>query len=324
DGKPQSLLAILSEAECIASGLNDAVRMCKVLSTQAYALASDGQLDAAIAAGEHNIKIINEKDGINNFCNGKLMLGRALYAAGRYAEAIKHANDVMKCVGDNVELGKRGATVLSHTINARAWLVLTHAERGEFEQGIRLGCDGLRLLENVQAAKHERLWIEYAIGRLNVVKGNFEMAIAGLESVSPFCETNFPVYFPRVASSLGAAYAATGKFDKGLELLRQANDQSNSSGFQFGHALVLSQLAEALLISGKGTEAREKATGAIEIARNAGERGNEGWAACVLGDIAAQCIQLDDAKAHYNQGLEIAEALSMAPLRTRCLRGLKG
>ena len=149
------------------------------------------------------------------------------------------------------------------------------------------------------------------------------MALEGLEPVWPFCESNYPVYLPRVASSLGTAHAASGNVDKGLNLLCQADNQSSSTGFQFGHALVLSQLAEVLLMAGKETEARDKATRAIEIARYAGERGNEGWAACVLGDITAQCIQPDDAKAHYNQGLEIAEALSMAPLRARCLRGLK-
>lgn len=322
DGKPKSLLVVLSEAERIAAGLNDPVRMCKVLSTQTYALASDGQLEAAIAAGERNIRITGEKSDVNNFCNGKLMLARALYAAGRYADTIRHANDVMDLVGDNVELGKRGATVLSHTINARAWLILTLAEQGEYEQGIRLGAYGLQLLKDAQAAKHGRLWMENAIGRLNVVKCNFTLAIAGLEPMLPLCESNFPVYFPRVASSLGTAYAASGEIDKGLDFLRRANDQLSSSGFQFGHALVLSQLAEALLMAGKATEAQDSATRAIEIARNAGERGNEGWAECVLGDIADRCTQPDDAKAHYNQGLEIAEALSMAPLRTRCLRGL--
>jgi tetratricopeptide (TPR) repeat protein len=250
------------------------------------------------------------------------MLARALYAAGRYSEVVLHAKVVMDLVGENVELGKRSAALLSHPINARAWLILTHAERGEFKQGIHLGEDGLRILENVSDAKHDRLWIENAIGRLNLIKGNFAMAIAGLEPVWPFCERIFPVYIPRVASSLGAAYAASGDIDKGLELLRQADDQSSSSGFKFGHALVQSQFAEVLLMAGKEAEARDKATLAIETARNAGERGNEGWAACILGDIAAQCTQPDDAAAHYTQALEIAEALSMAPLRARCLKEL--
>ncbi len=75
-------------------------------------------------------------------------------------------------------------------------------------------------------------------------------------------------------------------------------------------------------MAGKEYEARDMATRAIEMARNAGERANEGWAACVLGDIVAQCTQPDDASVHYTQALEIAEALSMAPLRVRCLKEL--
>ncbi len=335
-GQPQSLLEILAEADHIAVELKDPNRLSKVLSSQTYVLASDGQVDAAIAVGQRNIEIISEKDDVNSFCNGKLMLARALYAAGRYAEVVHHAKDVMDLVGENVELGKRSAALLSHTINARAWLILTHAERGEFQQGIHLGDDGLRLLENVHwdvleqdrlvlegmGAKHDRLWMENAIGRLNLIKGDFAVAIAGLEPVWPFCERNFPVYIPRVASSLGTAYAASGDIDKGLELLRQADDQSSSSGFQFAHALVLSQFAEVLLMAGKEDEARELAMRAVETARDAGERGNEGWAACVLGDIAAQCTQPDAAAAHYARALEIAEALSMAPLRARCLKEL--
>jgi tetratricopeptide (TPR) repeat protein len=158
---------------------------------------------------------------------------------------------------------------------------------------------------------------------LNVLKGNVAMAIAGLQPVWSFCESDYPVYVTRLASSLGRAYAASGQIDEGLELLRQADDHANAAGFHFGHALVLTQLAEALLTAGEEAEAREKATRAVELARDAGERGNEGWATCVLGDILARSVEPDDAKAHYNRALEIAETLSMAPLRLRCVKGLR-
>jgi len=250
------------------------------------------------------------------------MLGRALYAAGRYAEVIQHAKDAMDQVGEDIECGRRdGVGLLSHAINARAWLILSHAERGEFEQGLRLGDDGLRLLKDQEGVKHERLWMENVVGRLNVLQGNFDIAIARLEPLWSYCESNYPVYVTRFASSLGMAYAASGQIDNGLELLRHADDQANSAGFQFGHALVLTQLAGALLMAGKKAEAREKAARAVELARNAGERGNEGWAACVLGDIIS--VEPDDAKAHYNRALEIAEILSMAPLRLRCVEGIR-
>ena len=173
------------------------------------------------------------------------------------------------------------------------------------------------------SASHDRLWIEYAIARLNVVKGDFIVAISGLEPIWPYCESKFPVYIPRVASSLGVAYAASGAIDNGLTLLRQADEQSRSSGFRFGYALVLSQLAEVLLMAGQDVEAHETALRAVEMARIAGERGNEGWAACVLGDTVARCTKPVDAKTYYVRALEIAEALSMKPLHGRCLNELR-
>jgi class 3 adenylate cyclase/tetratricopeptide (TPR) repeat protein len=322
-GKPQSVLALLAEAESIAIRMKDPVRLSKVLSVQTYILSAAGQVDVAVAVGERNVDRITESDGVNVFCNAKLMLGRALYAAGRYADAIHHVQDVREIVGDD-RRGERGtAWRPSHTINALAMLVVAHAERGEFERGLRLGGHGLRLLKGGQGSKHERLWMEIAIGRLNVVKGNFAMAVAGLEPVLSFCESDYPVYFTRLAASLGMAHAASGDIDKGLKLLRQADDQANSIGFQFGQALVLSQLAEVLLRAGKRAEAREKAARAVELAQDTGERGNEGWAECVLGDVSAESFEPADAKAHYSRALEIADALSMAPLRGRCLEGLR-
>ncbi len=320
-GDPQSLLAILAEAENIMAGLNDPVRLCKVLSTQTYVLASDGQVDTAIEVGQRNVESIAENGDVNIYCHGKLMLGRALYAAGRYKEAIQHITGAMERVGEDVEHG-RDLHGLSHTISTRGFLLLCEAERGEFAQGARLISDGLRLLHHMQGGMHERLWMEYAIGRLYVVKGDFTAAIAALEPVWPHCESNYPVYIPRVASSLGMAYAASGNIDKGLELLCQADDQSSSSGFQFGHALVLSQLAEVLLMAGNEAEARDKATHAIEIARGAGELGNEGWAASVLGDVFAAVGIPESALSNYNRALAIAEKLEMGPLQARCSKGL--
>ncbi len=108
-----------------------------------------------------------------------------------------------------------------------------------------------------------------------------------------------------------------------MKLLRQAEDQARSISFEFGRALVLAQLAETLLTAGDIAEAREKATEATEIASDAGERGNEGWARCALGEVAYRSGQREDAEARYRQALEIAEALEMAPLQARCIDGLR-
>ena len=251
------------------------------------------------------------------------MLGRALYAAGRYAEAIHHITEAMEVCGDDIERGKRGDNLLNQTVSTRVWLVLLHAERGEFEQGLRLGHEALQLAQGVQGGDHERLWARNAIGRLRVVKGDFEAAIQTLEPVVLVSERDFPVYIPRVVSSLGIAYAASGSIEKGLRLLHRAEEKARSMSFRFGYALVLAQLAEVLLMADNVGEARTQAMHALEIAQKVGERGNAGWAACAIGDVAARNGRHEDAASSYHRSLEIAESLEMAPLRTRCLEGLR-
>jgi len=62
---------------------------------------------------------------------------------------------------------------------------------------------------------------------------------------------------------------------------------------------------------------------ALAIAQEVGERGNAGWAACAIGDVAARDGRHEDAASGYHRSLEIAESLEMAPLQTRCLDGLR-
>jgi len=93
-------------------------------------------------------------------------------------------------------------------------------------------------------------------------------------------------------------------------------------GFAFGHALVLAQLGVALLVAGDPDRAQEVGPRAVDAARNWGERGNEAWARCMLGDAAAARRDLPEAETRYQEALAIAEQLGMAPVRARCTDGL--
>jgi class 3 adenylate cyclase/tetratricopeptide (TPR) repeat protein len=322
-GNTRSLIATLEKSERFALKLDDSIRLSTVLSSQTYLLASNGEVDAAIAVGQRNVELISPDDDLQRYIAAKCMLGRALYAAGRYTEAIHHITEAMEVCGDDIERGKRVDNLLNQTVSTRVWLVLLHAERGEFEQGLRLGHEALQLAQGVQGGDHERLWVRSAIGRLRVVRGDFEAAIQTLEPVVLVSERDFPVYIPRVVSSLGIAYAASGSIEKGLRLLHRAEEKARSMSFRFGYALVLAQLAEVLLMADNVGEARTQAMQALAIAQEVGERGNAGWAAYTIGDVAARNGRHEDAASSYHRSLEIAESLEMAPLRTRCLEGLR-
>jgi hypothetical protein len=58
------------------------------------------------------------------------------------------------------------------------------------------------------------------------------------------------VYFTRAASSLGSAYALSGRTQEAVPLLERADSHADSVGFGYGHAVVLTALAEARLLAG--------------------------------------------------------------------------
>ena len=63
---------------------------------------------------------------------------------------------------------------------------------------------------------------------------------------------------------------------------------------------------------------------ALELARDGRERGCEAWALRLLGEIHSHqdFLDADQAAAHYQQALALAEELGMRPLQAHCHRGL--
>jgi tetratricopeptide (TPR) repeat protein len=319
-GRLQPARANLAEAERIAVQLGDRVRLARVRASQIYLLAATGDLAGAISVGERALAGLAETDDLDAVVGTRLMLARALYAAGRYGEAIRHARDVVARLGQDVE---RGALLgMNQTVSAHVWLALFHTERGEFESGTVEGETALRLASHLQCSEHDMVWARLGLGRLQVVRGDLAGAIATLVPALPLCEGDLVIYFSRIASSLGTAYAGIGRIDEGIALLQQADERARAIGLAFGHALVLAQLGEALLLAGDLEQAQEIGRQAVETAQRWGERGNEAWAHCLLGDIATSCRARQEGPAHYQEALAIAEELEMAPVRARCSAGL--
>lgn len=78
------------------------------------------------------------------------------------------------------------------------------------------------------------------------------------------------------------------------------------------------------MLAGHLEEAHALAARALALTRTHQERGNQAYALCLLGDIAARREPPESAlaKAHYRQALALAEALGMRPLQAHCHRGL--
>jgi hypothetical protein len=84
----------------------------------------------------------------------------------------------------------------------------------------------------------------FCLGRPLLCKGEFQKAIVVLERGLSVCEVGeLPVYLPRIAASLGSAYATWGPSEKALPLLEQAVMQGDSTRLMFGHSVVVAHRA---------------------------------------------------------------------------------
>jgi tetratricopeptide (TPR) repeat protein len=115
-----------------------------------------------------------------------------------------------------------------------------------------------------------------------------------------------------------------GRVDEAVRLLEQALEQATASSTMPIRMLQLSTLGAAHLHAGRLEEARTLAARTLEYFHTHQQRGNEAYALCLLGDIAAHRDppEVEEADASYRQALPLAEELGMRPLVAHCHLGL--
>ncbi|PON16328.1 hypothetical protein C2W62_19085 [Candidatus Entotheonella serta] len=131
-------------------------------------------------------------------------------------------------------------------------------------------------------------------------------------------------FSPIVTSGLAAAYALVERtadeqvmVDQGLELI---STKRHMAWF----VLVLIKLGEALLLLGHLEEAGELVARALSLARERKQRGVQAYVLRLLGDIARHRhrAESEQAKAHFQQAMALADELGMRPLQAHCHLGL--
>jgi tetratricopeptide (TPR) repeat protein len=90
------------------------------------------------------------------------------------------------------------------------------------------------------------------------------------------------------------------------------------------HAPVLTELCEALLLVGRVDEASTLAERLLDLSHTHTGRGYQAHAYRLLGEVARhrELPDVEQAEAHYHQGLTLADELGMRPLQAHCHLGL--
>jgi tetratricopeptide (TPR) repeat protein len=317
------ILAYLHEAEALAAALDDPRRLGQVSLFLLNYFYRMGAYDQAIASAQRALALATAYGDVVLQALANLRLGLPYGAQGDYRRAIDCLRQTVASL-DGARRRERFGRVFLPAVLSRAWLAWCHAELGTFAEDRALGDEGLRIAEAVDHPASLMI-ASWGIGLLALRQGDLPRALPLLERAVGLCQdADLPIHFPRVAAALGAAYILGGRVTDAVPLLAQALEQTTATEAGWYQALCRLPLGEAQMLAGCLEEAHALAEGALAHARAHQERGHQAYALRLLGDIAArrEPPEHEQAEAHYQHALALAEELGMRPLMAHCHHGL--
>jgi tetratricopeptide (TPR) repeat protein len=315
-GEHRRMLALLREAETLATGLGDDARLVRTLALLCTGHWEVGNTPEALATG---VRAVSMAEGLGNpglELSAKLSLGGAVRAIGRYRQAAELFRSCLGLSETPPPLGGPPGGV--GAVRARAHLAWSLAELGEFPGAIRVAEEGIRL---AQAAEHPYglALAHLGLGGTFIRQGRMAEASAVLERGLALTR-DAPFLHPPMAADLAVTYALAGRHDAGIELGEQAVRRAEEMGRLGRLSLIVTHLGEVYFLAGRRQDALAQAERALRLASERMERGNEVYARRLLGLVAAESEPADVLEAHaqLGQALALAETLGMRPLLARC------
>jgi len=313
----------LREAESLAVALDDHRRLGRVLLFLSSHFNNRGAHDQTIASAQRALTLATADGDVVLHALAHDRLGLAYYGQGDYRRAIDCFSQTVMCLDGARRHERFGRTTLP-AVFARAWLAVCHAELGTFAEGLAFGEEGSEIAE-VVAHPQSLMIASWGTGLLTLRQGDLPRAFPLLERAVCICqEAHLPLFFPLMATALGAAYTLGGRLADAVPLLTQAMEQSiaiETVAFQPHCSL---SLGEAQLLASRLEEAHALAEHTLAHAREHQERGTQAYALRLLGETAVHHASpdVDEAAAHYRQALTLADELGMRPLQAHCHRCL--
>jgi tetratricopeptide (TPR) repeat protein len=316
-GEYERRLALLDEAAALARALDDRVHLGWVLAQMAHVRRITGDADGAVAMGRQALALATA-------LGDRALQGQASHRLGQIYHAIGEFGRAAEVLRGNVEAAARESGTPSTDVRkqSQAWLALTLSTLGAFAESRRHGEEALRLA-TLAGRGVTPIIANGCLGHVYLTQGDLEPAIRVLEQGLALGRASGNRDWGRgIMASLGFAYALQGRLAEGRALLEEGIREDIRTGAQ--HASRVAWLSEVCRLAGRGEEAWQHARQALDLARQLKERGNEALALHQLGVVQAHADPPDteQAEAHYQQALALAEELGMRPLQAHCHRGL--
>jgi len=322
-GERERVLEYLRAAEALANALGDDRRLAWVNAYIARLLSSQGEYEQAVTVCERAIAMARTLDDCGLEVVATLYLGWAYYYLGNYPKAIEALRRNLVPLDSPVVRERFGGVGLPFA-TSRTSLALALAELGEFIEAIARCTEAIHIAEAV-SHPYSVTTTYRGMGLLHLRRGDLHRATLALKYALDVCQgVDSPPLFHAVSSTVGYAYALSGRSAEAVPLLEEAVERPILTSTLEGQSLRTIWLSEAYLLAGRETDAGAAAQRALGLARQHKERGHEAYSLRLLGEIATREDPLDIEKTegHYHQALALAEELGMRPLIAHCQVGL--
>jgi len=309
----------LEEIEPVLTRLGDRVRSARHAAFRCNHHFLAGEQRRAIEFGETGLRLARECG--EQRIEGELLyrLGQSYHLLGENRRAIALLEQSIAATVESRERDRFELSVIPAVVN-RTWLVAVLAECGDFAAAMTHAKRALEIAEEAQHPLSQVLgWL--AIGYLLQRKGELDGAIGALERGRALCDHySLPMWRLRVVSSLGVAYAYSGRLDDGLQLARDALAGAERMGLAVDQPMLLVHLGEVLLLAGRLEDARERTQRALEMAVAQESKGREAWARFLLARVhlASGPGEAADAGREAEAALRLADACEEPPLAAFC------
>jgi class 3 adenylate cyclase/tetratricopeptide (TPR) repeat protein len=321
-GEHSRILDRLGEAARLATSLKDQRRLGWVSANMAREFALLGQPERAVAEAARALSLAVAHGDFGLQITATSVLGQAHYAEGAYARGADALRSNVAALEGSHRRERLGLAGLP-SVTSRTFLVFCLAEVGEFDEAEHRGAEAVRLAEAVDHP-YSLAHALFGVGHVCLRQGDVNRAIAVLERGLRLCdEKGIRFAITRTASSLGHAYAMSGRVSEGLSLLRRAVEEAEKMHAGYCHALWLTWLAEGHLVAGETREARQVADLALTSADSHFEQGHKAWALRLSAELLAQSAEgIEGAAVRFQHVLALASELGMRPLAAHCHLGL--
>lgn len=324
-GEIDRILRCLEEMEPILTVLNDKLRSARHAAFRSNHHFLAGEQRRAIELGEAGLKLARE-------CGDRVLesellfrLGQSYHALGQYRSAIELLKQSLEFTSEKYARNRFDLTVIPGVVS-RTWLVSALTECGDFTDAMTHAKRALEIAEEAEHPLSQALgWL--AIGHLLHRKGEVDGAIGAMERGMALCDRwSLRVWRGRLMSSLGVAYARSGRAGEGLELARQAVLGAEQMRLIVDQALLLVRLGQASLLAGRAEDALTHGKQALEVAVAHEAKGDEGWARFLIGRAywASNPQDIDESAKELGAALRLALGCEARPLVAFCQTTLGG